>query len=194
MAVPASFEVVEEPISTLADYAQVSISFTVEKVFAIAAGSLVERPTSAPYLKDYDQIEHPSTWPERFDVSQWGVIAARMAGQRIGGTVVACDTPGLAMLEGRQHCAVLWDIRVSPDWRGHGVGAALFRAAESWAVARGCRELYVETQNTNVPACRFYERQGCTLRAIKRGAYANLPHEIQLIWSKPLVNTGGVTR
>jgi GNAT superfamily N-acetyltransferase len=39
--------------------------------------------------------------------------------------------------------------------RGLGIGAALFRAAERWAVARGARWLKVETQNVNVAACRF---------------------------------------
>jgi GNAT superfamily N-acetyltransferase len=90
------------------------------------------------------------------------------------------------MLEGRDDLAVLWDIRVSPEARGRGVGAALFRAAERWAKARGCLHLRVETQNINVAACRFYARQGCVLRAVNRHAYAELPDEIQLLWDKIL--------
>ena len=90
------------------------------------------------------------------------------------------------MLEGRDDLAVLWDIRVAPKFRGHGMGAALFRAVEAWAVARGCRELKVETQSVNVPACRFYQRQGCTLRRVNRHAYRDLPGEIQLLWYKNL--------
>jgi hypothetical protein len=50
----------------------------------------------------------------------------------------------------------------------------------------GSRELKAETQNINVPACRFYARLGCTLRTIDRFAYANLPDEVQLLWSKDL--------
>ena len=194
MAVPAGLEVAEEPISTLIDYPNVSTSFVVHSVFDIVDGSLCEQLVSAPYVKDYDIVEHPRTWSERFDVSRWGVIVARMAGQRVGGAVVACDAPGPPLLDGRDGPAVLWDIRVSPDWRGYGIGAALFRAAESFAVSRGRRELRVETQNTNVKACRFYERQGCTLSVINYGAYANLPQEIQLIWSKSLASATGVIR
>ena len=85
--------------------------------------------------------------------------------------------------------AVLWDIRVSPEARGRGVGSALFAAAEAWAKARGCRELKVETQNVNVPACRFYMRQGCVLGAVNRRAYPGLPAEIQLLWYKDLTRT-----
>ena len=90
------------------------------------------------------------------------------------------------MLEGRRDLAVLWDIRVDPQTRGLGVGSALFRAAERWARTRGCRTLKIETQNTNVPACTFYARQGCILKEIKRSAYPQLPDEIQMLWYKTL--------
>ena len=73
------------------------------------------------------------------------------------------------MLEGRRDLAVLWDIRVSPEARRQGVGSALFERVAAWAQLHGCRQLKIETQNTNVRACRFYERQGCQLRAIDRG-------------------------
>ena len=75
------------------------------------------------------------------------------------------------MLGGRDDVAVLWDIRVSPRERGRGTGSALFRAAGDWAGARGFRWLKIETQNVNVPACRFYQKMGCTLGAIDRFAY-----------------------
>jgi GNAT superfamily N-acetyltransferase len=66
------------------------------------------------------------------------------------------------------------------------VGRALFVAAEAWAVARGCKQLMVETQNVNVDACRFYAAVGCELGAIHRFAYPELPDEIQLLWFKTL--------
>ncbi len=52
--------------------------------------------------------------------------------------------------------------------------------------SRGCHTLKVETQNINVPACRFYQRMGCTLGTVNRFAYPDLPDEIQLIWFKNL--------
>ena len=90
------------------------------------------------------------------------------------------------MLERRLDLAVLWNIRVSPEARGRKVGSALFRAAEAWAAARGCQQLKVETQNINVPACRFYSRQRCVLGAINSFAYSELPNEVQLLWYKLL--------
>jgi GNAT superfamily N-acetyltransferase len=187
-------EVREEPASSLAELARIPISFDVRSVFDVSgpddtsAFVLAERGLSAPWVKDYDADsgEGPTRWAHRFDLSNWGFLAARADGRMVGAAVVAFDTPGVEMLEGRRDLAVLWDLRVVPEARGQGVGAALFRAAEEWARARGCTELKIETQNINVPACRFYARQGCVLRAIDPAAYPQLPGEIQLLWYKQL--------
>lgn len=185
-------EVRQEPLAALGEYATVPIAFEVRSVFEVAeAGEgfeLVERPVAAPYVKDHDAIpgEGPAAWAMHFDLSSWALFAAWRDGRRVGGAAVAFDTPGVDMLEGRRDLAVLWDIRVAPDVRAQAVGTALFRAAEDWARARGCTELKVETQNIDVPACRFYARQGCVLAEATRGAYPTLPHEVQLIWRKPL--------
>lgn len=83
------------------------------------------------------------------------------------------------MLRGRRDLAVLWDLRVTQGCRS-GAGAALFGAATAWARERGCRALEVETQQINVAACRFYQRMGCSLAAVDRFAYVDLPEETQL--------------
>lgn len=89
------------------------------------------------------------------------------------------------MFGGRDDLAVLWDIRVQPDFRSRGLGRRLFRRAVDLARERGCRQLMAETQNVNVPACYFYAAQGCQLGAIHRHAYArhpNVAHEVMLLW------------
>jgi ribosomal protein S18 acetylase RimI-like enzyme len=188
-------EIAEEPIVAAAELACISIAYEVERVFDVTArggglGGLVlsERKLDVSYVKDYDTMggESPTQWAERFDVSNWGLIGANSKGVRVGGAVVAFNTEGINMLEGRRDLAVLWDIRVSPVARGRGIGSKLFRAVEVWATARGCRQLKIETQNINVPACRFYARQGCVLGAINRFAYPELPDEVQLLWYKLL--------
>jgi ribosomal protein S18 acetylase RimI-like enzyme len=188
-------KIIEEPFTAAAELAHISIAFEVESVFDVSArdgglGGLVlaERRLDVPYVKDYDAIEGegPAQWAKVFDVSNWGLIGAHSDGARVGGAVIAFDTEGVNMLEGRRDLAVLWDIRVSTQARGRGVGSALFRAVEAWAAARGVRQLKIETQNINVPACRFYARQGCVLGAINRFAYKDLPNEVQLLWYKNL--------
>ena len=188
-------DVREEPISALGEHGRISIAFRVDRVLEVSlpgAGLggivLAERRVAEPYVKDYDADdgEGPTRWAHRFDVSNWGLISAHMAQTRVGGAVLAFDTPGLDMLEGRMDLAVLWDLRVQPEWRGRGVGRRLFEAAERWASARGCRQLKVETQNVNVAACEFYARRGCVLGAVDRFAYPTLPHEAQLLWYRDL--------
>lgn len=180
--------------AALAEYVRIPIAFKVDTVLDIAADpgdstrfTFSERRVETPYLKDYDAItDNPADWTRRFDTSKWGLIRARIDGQCVGAAAIAYDTPGLDMLEGRSDLAVLWDIRVLPASRRRGAGAALLGAAEIWALARGCRQLKVETQNINVAACRFYERHGCVLRAAHGGAYPECPEEIQLLWYKEL--------
>lgn len=186
-------EIAEEARPHPAEYAAVPIAFQVRTVLdanvldkGLGGIALAERDIHPPYVKDYDAIEGPASWAERLDLARWGWFAARRDGRRVGGAAVAFQTPGLKMLEERRDAAVLWDIRVAPDARGQGIGAALFRAAEAWAAPRGCTQIVVETQTINVPACRFYARQGCTLAAIHRFAYPALPHETQLLWHKAL--------
>ena len=137
---------------------------------------LTERTLNLPYVKDYDAIEgeRPVDWARRFDVSSWRMFTAHIDDRQVGGAVVAVRTYDLKMLAGRDDLAVIWDIRVSPETRGRGVGTALFRAAENWAGGQSCRYLRVETQNINVAACRFYAAQGCELKAVNRDAYPEL--------------------
>jgi GNAT superfamily N-acetyltransferase len=181
--------------TALEEYAAVSIAFVVDRILQVTVAdgglgglSLTETAVADPYVKDYDALRRaePVHWLQRFDTSNWGLIRGRRDGRMVGGAVIAFNTPCVRMLGGRDDIAVLWDIRVSPEERGAGLGSALFQAAADWAVARGCGWLKIETQNVNVAACRFYRKMGCTLGAIDRFAYPDLPDEVQLLWWKAL--------
>lgn len=176
-------------------YAEIPMTFTVRSVFRVEVIDqglgglrLVEEPVE-PCTKDCDAYDEdgspPLSWGHRFDMSNWGFLLAADGDRTVGGTVVALDTPGVDMLEGRRDLAVLWDLRVQPAKRRRGIGSRLFRHATDWARQRGCSQLKIETQNVNVPACRFYAKQGCELRSIDRHGYAGCPevaHEAMLIW------------
>ena len=180
------------PSRLLADYAAVPISFEVKSVLFAVKGTerpfdLIESRVDPPYVKNYDAIgDRPLDWAARFDTSQWVVFLARSDGRSLGGATLALGTSGLHMLEDRSDLAVLWDIRVMPKSRGRGVGRALIGAAETVARTRGYRELKVETQNVNVPACRFYAALGFQLRVVRENAYPECPGEAQFLWYKAL--------
>jgi GNAT superfamily N-acetyltransferase len=190
-----SLIVQEEPMSSLAEHAKVPIAFLVERVLDVSVTdrglggiALREVPVAIPWEKNYDLIdgEGPPRWAERFDTANWCLIAAHDGGRRLGGAVIAFDAPGVMLLEGRRDLAVLWDLRIRPEVRRSGIGTTVFRSTEAWARRRGCRTLKVETQTSNLPACRFYARMGCELIALDRNAYPGLPDETQLLWSKQL--------
>jgi len=176
----------------LVAYAAVPIAFEVTSVLSARRAAdqsfvLTEHALESPYVKDYDAIgDGPLDWAARFDTSQWVLFVAQAEGRSLGGATVAFGTSGLDMLEGRRDLAVLWDIRVAPSARRRGVGRALFDAAVDWALARGCRELKVETQNINVVACRFYAALGCELRVVREDAYPRCQGEAEFLWVKHL--------
>lgn len=189
------WQIVEVPLASLAEHYQLPISFRVERRFEVdpikaGLGGLAfrEQMVEPPYIKDYDSIDEdgPGEWAEQWDLSNWGLLAAFLQGQRVGGVVLAFDTEGLSLLAGRKDLALLWDIRVQTEYRRNGIGQALFSAACHWAQARGCRWLQAETQNINVSACRFYARQGCLLGSVAKFAYPLLPDEVQLVWYKDI--------
>ncbi len=185
-----TLEIRSEDANQLTAYAGVSIAFEVDRICDVTPHGgdgpfeLRERPLAAPYRKDYDKApgNHPRDWSRRFDLSNWIVLAAYLAQERVAGALLAFSTPGLDMLEGRSDLAVLWDLRVAPQMRGHGIGSELFATAAISSRERECRQLKVETQNVNVPACRFYARQGCRLSTVQRNAYPEHPDEVQLLW------------
>jgi len=190
-----TIEVREEPITSLAELGRISAAFQVERLLDVSPSRgglggllLQERPAQVTWTKDYDALpsNDPASWPRRFDVSSWGLLTAWCNGRRAGSAVLAVDGAALAMLEARPTDAVLWDLRVDPELRRLGIGAALLRAAEHWTASAGRTGMVAETQNVNVPACLTYARQGFTLATIQRHAYPDLPDEVRLIWHKQL--------
>ena len=184
-------EIVEQSAESLREYGAIPIAFTVDSRYRVepidrglGGWTLTEERVEPPYVKDYDDMgeERPVRWSKRWDLSNWVFFAAVDRGARIGGAVVARNTPGAHMLEGRTDLAVLWDIRVHPDHRRQGVGSDLFRRAAEWARASGCRYLKIEAQNINVRACKFYASQGCYLRGVHHGVYEDCPDEVQMLW------------
>ena len=188
-------EIVTLAVNTesLREYSTIPISFQVRSTLAVVllseglGGIRLDQEAVVPaYVKDYDEAkgEGPMRWLERFDTSSWVLFIALKEGARLGGATVAYRTPAVRMLRGRDDIAILWDIRVHPDHRRRGLGTTLFSEAVAWCEQRNCQYLEVETQNVNVPACRFYIRQGCRLGELDNFAYPEpeLAHEVRLVW------------
>ena len=77
------------------------------------------------------------------------------------------------------------DFAVDVEFRRQGIGRALMQQAVDWAKKKRLPGIMLETQNVNVPACRFYERFGFTLRGFDTYLYKGLnpdTDEIALYW------------
>ena len=62
-----------------------------------------------------------------------------------------CDSSPVGYVEG---------VYVDPAERGRGVGEALLRAAEAWAVDRGCREIASDARLDNAASLALHRRLG----------------------------------
>lgn len=189
------FRIEVQNADVLPEYGGVPIAFEVKSRFrvdVVASGlggiRLIEEKVDPPYVKDYDGLEGPERWARRsWDLSKWVFLGAFREEKRIGGAIVAFHVDGLNYCDGREDLAGLWDIRVGPEYRGRGVGKALFHRAEACARKRGCKQLKIETQNINVAACRFYERMGASLGKVHLYAYRTEGlDEVELTWYKDL--------
>lgn len=169
----------------LNEYARIPIAFEVHsRLLAPTPGmtTLDVEDVRPPYTKDYDALpgQSPADWPKQHDVAKWYTIFVLNRGSILGGAIVI---PAAAS----ETTATLWDLRVHPAVRRRAIGSALFNAATQWAHAHNHVALTVETQDNNVPACRFYAARGCTLTHVVPRAYPQLPDESRLIWRKSLV-------
>ncbi len=67
----------------------------------------------------------------------------------------------------------IWEFHIDKDYRGKGLGRRLMDHMASIGKETGCRVLLCETQNTNVPAIRFYRKVGFEIGAIDLSYYTN---------------------
>jgi len=72
------------------------------------------------------------------------------------------DLEGYACLQLQNAGTVAWvtDLVTASQRRRSGVGSALLRACEEWAVSQGCQILFLEAQAKNQPAIRLARKFG----------------------------------
>jgi len=177
-----TFRIIQIDNSRLSEFNKIPISFEVHSIYDVIDNDeqikLIERPLLTSYVKDYDQLDSnlSDSW-SNMDTICWGIFLALDETQK--------DKPAGGAIVTMPECA-LHDLRVAPSHRRLGVGRALLEHAIQWAKQQGVTtRMSIETQNTNVSACRFYAAMGAKLGDIDRNAYENdeeVKHEIRLNW------------
>jgi streptothricin acetyltransferase len=130
--------------------------------------------TVPPYQKQYPRsnIEY-NTYVTQLDR---GVFFAYVDGELAGQLILFKNWNGYAYID---------DIAVDANFRRRGVGRALIKQAIAWAREKELPGIMLETQNTNVAACVFYQRCGFTLGGFDKHLYTGLdpePEEVALYW------------
>jgi ribosomal protein S18 acetylase RimI-like enzyme len=130
-----------------------------------------QRHPVEPHIKDYR-----TDGDEEEDLRDHALFVAMLGTAVIGRISVTRNWNGYGLLD---------HFGVGRDHRRGGIGRRLFEQAKAWAMAQGLPGLTLETQNNNLAACRFYERQGFELGGIDRFFYRGLEpatREVALFW------------
>lgn len=129
----------------------------------------------ASYRKSYDNPNGPAGQAREGSA----MFVAILNGDPVGRLSVCRNWNGYGLLD---------HFGVERPHRSGGIGRRLFEQARAWAQAERLPGLMLETQNNNIGACRFYERQGFTLGGIDRFLYRGIDadtREIALFWYLP---------
>ena len=89
-----------------------------------------------------------------------GPVVALVAAAGDGSLAGLLTAHAFATLHADEPAALLTTLVVAPEARGRGVGRALVRAAEAWAVAQGVVKVSVTSAERRADAHRFYEGLG----------------------------------
>lgn len=148
-------------------------------------GILLKETPVKEYIKDLGKYGEATKYSKEFDITNWIFFMAFDNELPIGAVTVVSKTENVNMLDGRDDISVLWDIRVDDRYKQQGIGTKLFNMAVEWSKLKGFKQMKIECQNNNVPACKFYHKQGAVLGKIDEYAYYNdidSNDEVQLIW------------
>jgi ribosomal protein S18 acetylase RimI-like enzyme len=143
--------------------ARLDTSFAMDLIYRLRREdfgfSLVEETVGPPLHKDYGSVPTINDRIQEMDCS----VVAEMDGKLVGFAA--------AEYEGWNRCLNVRDLYVSADQRQRGVGRALIGHLEAFARRAGARCLWLETQNVNYPAIRFYRRMGFRLCGLDEARY-----------------------
>lgn len=91
------------------------------------------------------------------------------------GAYVGDELVGIAITEKKTWNRTLWvwEFHVHHDYHNKGIGRQMMEQLVVIGRKVGCRVIVCETQNTNVPAIRFYRKVGFEVGAIDLSYYTN---------------------
>ncbi len=184
-----TFKEVDKSVLDLYDKVTMNVAvrseYKVKRINNGLGGLILEEAPVTPYVKDLSVYERATEYEKEFDIANWRFYMAFDGETPVGAMTIAGKTKGLNMLGGREDACVLWDIRVADAYKHLGIGQRLLDMGAAGARQDGYCQMIIECQNNNIPACRFYQKQGAVLSKIDMYAYYAEPEvrdEVQFVW------------
>jgi len=154
-------------------------SFLVESELALFAEGGVIR---------YEVVPVPS-YVKSYAVQESSIVGGASGKEMLSAYLDGSIAGRIVLSEGWNRQAWIEDIAMDARRRRAGVGRALIDRAIAWAIERRLPLIRAETQNNNVPACKFYESCGFRLGGFDRDLYRGLDEEtreVALFWYRQL--------
>jgi streptothricin acetyltransferase len=129
------------------------------------------------FVLTLELVTLPRPFVKQFDVEP-GTLALYRAVPQHGFSFAAYDgdlCAGIALAEPHHWNQSLWvwEFHVAESHQRQGIGRQLMEALAQKAEAAGLRTIVCETQNSNVPAIRFYSCLGFHIEGIDLSYYSN---------------------
>ena len=119
---------------------------------------------AAPYIHHFDPAEEDILHSQKALEAGWSIGA--FDGDELAAIAIAEPEKWNDTLR-------IWEFHVVESYRGEGIGRQMMERLAERATLAGLRAMVVETQNTNVPAIRFYRKAGFAIEGIDISLYTN---------------------
>ncbi|KAH8645636.1 acetyltransferase [Xylariales sp. PMI_506] len=130
----------------------VQYEHSLEEQYLPAIRALISKDLSEPY----------SIYVYRYFLYQWAHLCYMALNPKDGSLlgVIICKLETHASHSPPTHRGYIAMLAVSATYRGHGIATALVKRAIDAMADRNADEIVLETEETNIPAMRLYERLG----------------------------------
>jgi ribosomal protein S18 acetylase RimI-like enzyme len=151
---------------------ELSAGYTSHSVYKVNKSESDTKTTISFHLQElehpYEKVWEPDTKTDtRYrQVIKQGLSLGVYDGNRLVGIAIAEK-------QAWNRTLWVWEFHIDSDYRGRGLGRQLMDNMVDIGKKVGCRVMVCETQNTNVPAIRFYRKVGFEVGAIDLSYYTN---------------------
>lgn len=150
----------------------VASGYTTHEIYRVAHS---EDSKHVSFNLTVETMSEPSVFQYSYDSEELARYAKLIPGTYCLGAYDDALLVGIALAEAQAWNGTLWvwEFHVAETHRGLGVGRRLMTRLADLAARAGLRALICETQNTNVPAIRFYRAMGFQMEGVDISYYSN---------------------